>query len=158
GILFHRVGAAFAADVKRAPVHFVLEIFIYGLARHGTGFNAVALAEEFLLAFGRVLRSGCRVRPMFFSLGRVLDRDQLLFARSLDVSRRVLLRLSQTFRAAEINRASEKDRFVVFVLDLLAGHGAGGDTISLAQKLALRRVGLRRLLVLMFIVRERRSR
>src|SRR5262249_43559191 len=99
-----------------------------------------------------------RVVIMFFSPGSVLDRDQLLFARSLDVSRRVLLRLGQTFRAAEIDRASEKDRLVVFVLDLIAGHGAGRDAVSLAQKLALRRAGLRRLLVLMFVVRERRSR
>src|SRR5262245_44998356 len=50
GILFHHFGAAWAANIKDAPVDFVLDIFIDGRAHHGAGLDAVALAQEFLLA------------------------------------------------------------------------------------------------------------
>jgi len=49
GILFHYFGAARAADIKDAPIDFILEILVHRSAHYGTGIVAVTLAEEFLL-------------------------------------------------------------------------------------------------------------
>src|SRR5215470_14900504 len=96
---------------------------------------------------------------MAFTLRQVLRCGYLLGLSLLDVCCRTLLRLGETIGAAEIDRATEELPFDVFVLNLIAGNGAGIDAVAFAKKFSLG--GLRRLslgfvvsLLVVFAVRE----
>src|SRR5215510_11155014 len=106
---------------------------------------------------------GVMIAVMAFALREVFGGGDLRSLRLLDVSGRILLRLSQTFGAAEIDRAPEELAFDVFVVNLLAGYRTGHDAVAFAQEFTLD--GLRRLglclvvsLLVVFAVRERLQR